>query len=235
MDGGWWRDVLSFASSHPILFPPSSDAGDTACPGLLPEVCERVNTVAVEMRRWAAVYLCVCMYSSSSLPSFSFGFFSLLAFVFLASHDHQFAGPLCAPLFLSLERRRRGEGQSQMAECGCGFMSCWWRLNATVYTSQLPLRSRLNSVKLLCLHALFLCNLNELLSNITALLFDRERSQLSLFNPVSLKLWVLTQSGYRHYILTPILRLGDMTIYPVRLISQSAEILHTVYSNISLL
>lgn len=183
----------------------------------------------------SSVFVCVCMYSSSSLPSFSFGFFSLLAFVFLASHDHQFAGPLCAPLFLSLERRRRGEGQSQMAECGCGFMSCWWRLNATVYTSQLPLRSRLNSVKLLCLHALFLCNLNELLSNITALLFDRERSQLSLFNPVSLKLWVLTQSGYRHYILTPILRLGDMTIYPVRLISQSAEILHTVYSNISLL
>lgn len=32
---------------------------------------------------------------------------------------------------------------------------CWWRLKATVYTSQLPLRSMLNSVKPLCLHAPF--------------------------------------------------------------------------------
>lgn len=93
--------------------------------------------------RWGAVCVCVCTPLLPPLPSFFFGFLLFLAFAWLPSHDHQFAGLLYAPLFLSLEGRRRGEGQSQMAQYSCGCMSCWWRVDATVYTSQLPLRSRL--------------------------------------------------------------------------------------------
>lgn len=163
IDGEWWRDVLSFVSFHPILFPLPPTLVDTARRGLLPEVCECVNTVAVEMRRGAAACVCVCVRTPLLLPSLpsSLTFFHSLPSLALASHDHRFAVPLCAPLFLSLKGRRRG-GQSQMAEHGCGWMCCWWRLNATVYTSQLPPRSRLNSVKPLCLHAPFHCNLNVL-------------------------------------------------------------------------
>lgn len=130
----------------------SSNAGDAARQGLPPEVYKHANAVAVEMRRWAAVGVYVLLFF---FPPFLLLllllWLSCLAFA-LASHDDQLSSPLCALLVLSLKGTRR-EGQSQMAENSCGWMCCWWRLNATVYTSQLPLRSRLNSVKPLCLHA----------------------------------------------------------------------------------
>ena len=103
----------------------SSNAGDTARWGLLPEVCKCVNAVALEMRRWAALCVCVCVcvrtcvctysssFSSSSFSSSSLPFlllvlsFTSLPSLISVSHDHQFASPLCAVLFLSLKGRRR--------------------------------------------------------------------------------------------------------------------------------
>lgn len=58
----------------------SSSAGDAARRGLQANVSERVNPVAVEMRRWAEQYVCVCvrvllfLFPPPSLPSFWFGF-----------------------------------------------------------------------------------------------------------------------------------------------------------------
>ena len=154
----------------------SSNAGDTARWGLLPEVCKCVNAVALEMRRWAALCVCVCVrayvcvyvllffffffffFFFPPLPS-SCALFHLLAFAYFSQSWSSVCQPaLCCSLSQSEGKKKR----SQMAKCGCGWSCCWWRLNATVYTSQLPPRSRLNSVKPLCLHAPFHCNLNVL-------------------------------------------------------------------------
>lgn len=150
---------FSFVSFHLILFPLPPMLVIQLVEVLLTKVCECVSTVAVEMSS-SIQYACVSgriYVLLSSLPFFPFwlSFTSLPAFA-SASHDHQFVDPLCVLPFLCLTGKKR-QGQIQMAEYGC-----WWRLNVTVYTSQLPLRSRLNSVKPLCLHAPFHCNLNVL-------------------------------------------------------------------------
>lgn len=125
--------------------------------------------------RWGDEQQCVCTPLLPSLPSFLLW----LSFAPCLGLPSQSWSPVCwAALRSSLSQSERGEEErnSQMAEYNHRWMCCWWRLNVTVYTSQLPLRSRLNSVKPLCLHAPFLCNLNVLPSNITVLLFDRRCS-----------------------------------------------------------
>lgn len=96
----------------------------------------------------------VCIYSSPSffpsfLPSFFFGFLSLCAFaLFSQSWSSSACWSALHSSLLCLNRRKKKNRVrwQNMAVDG---------MNATVYSSQLPLRSRLNSVKLLCLHAPF--------------------------------------------------------------------------------
>ena len=83
-----------------------------------------MNTVAVEIRRREsrAVRMCVGVLLLFFFPSFSpscLAFLHSVPRLALASHDHGFAGPGCARLFLSLKGRRR-HGQSETPESGCG-------------------------------------------------------------------------------------------------------------------
>lgn len=66
------------------------------------------------------------------LSSLAFSHFTSLPSLASASHDRRFAGPLRAPLFLSLNGRRR-QGRSQMTEnrCGRAFAGEGWMLLCT--------------------------------------------------------------------------------------------------------
>lgn len=72
--GDCWRDVLSSISFHPAQFPLPSALLIQLAEVLLTKVCKCVNTVAVEMRRWAAACMCACVcvlfFVFSSLPCF---------------------------------------------------------------------------------------------------------------------------------------------------------------------
>lgn len=130
---------LSFVFFHLIVFP--------LPPKLVMQVSflKSASVWILLPWRWGdeqqCVYMCAYSSSFSSSPASLYSFFCRsVPLLNLASHDPRLAGPLLV---------WKRQGKSQMAEWGCGW------LKATVYTSQLPLRSRLNSVKPLCLHAPF--------------------------------------------------------------------------------
>lgn len=124
------------------LFPsnslsPSSNAVATARRGLLPEVCECVNTVAVEMRSWAKV--CERSYSSSSsLPPFlpsSLAFFHSLPFACFSQSWSSVCWPALRSSLLSQseggEEEDRLRWQSKAVD-GCVVGEGWMPLCAQV-------------------------------------------------------------------------------------------------------
>lgn len=140
-DDGWW---LMEGCSFVQLFPSSSlsssfSAADTARWGPSHkslQVCEHSCRGDEEMS--SSVHVCMCMRTffffsfPPLLSSLAFSHFTSLPSLASASHDRRFAGPLCAPLFLSLNGRRR-QGQSQVTEnrCGWTFAGEGWMLLCT--------------------------------------------------------------------------------------------------------
>ena len=82
----------------------SSNAGDTARWGLLPEVCKCVNAVALEMRRWAALCVCVCVCACVRVCVRTPLLFLLLLFLLLPSPSFFLCSlsPPCLRLFQSV-------------------------------------------------------------------------------------------------------------------------------------
>lgn len=109
---------------------------------------------------------CVCVlffFFFLPSPAFFFGFLSLhlLAFACFSQSWSSVCRPTLRSSLSQSEWEKTTRTESDDRE-PLRLDICWGRLDAAVYTSQLPLRSRLNSVKPLCPHAPFYCSLNEL-------------------------------------------------------------------------